>query len=240
MVEVVCHRGANNVAPENTRAAAQQCIDWGVHYIEIDVRTSKDGVMYILHDPTVNRTTNGKGLLRDLTSDEIDRLDAGSWYHTRFAGERIPRLEPYLRWIKGKAKIFFDVKDADLHELVTLVRKLDMAKEGFFWFDKDANAREFRKLAPDLTLKINATTIPAIEKAQSEYQASIIELGLNQLTPEILQTCRTRGIKVMVLQKPRDLDAYRKIIELGADMINLDFADAFLAVEREMSRKALP
>lgn len=240
MVEVVCHRGANNVAPENTRAAAQQCIDWGVQYVEVDVRTSKDGVLYNLHDPTVNRTTNGTGRLRDLTSDEIDRLDAGSWFHARFADERIPRMEPYLRWIKGKAKIFFDVKDAHLPELVTLVRNLEMAKECFFWFDRDANAREFRKLAPDLTLKINAITIPAIEKAQSEYQASIIELGLNQLTPEIVKFCRSRNIKVMVLQKPRDPDAYRKIIELGADMINLDFADAFLAVQREMSQKALP
>lgn len=235
MVEVVCHRGANNVAPENTRAAAQQCVDWGVKYVEVDVRTSKDGVMYILHDATVDRTTDGTGRLRDLTSEEIDRLDAGSWFHTRFAGERIPRLEPFLRWIKGKAKVFFDVKDADLRELVALTRRLDFANECFFWFDRDANAREFRALAPDLTLKINATTVAEIEKAHSEYQARIIELALRQLTPEVLTTCHARDIKVMVLQKPRDPDAYRQIIERGADMVNLDFADAFLSVQREMT-----
>lgn len=236
MVEVVCHRGANKVAPENTYAAAQQCIDWGVQYVEVDVRTSKDGVMYNLHDSTVDRTTNGIGRLRDLTSDEIDRLDAGSWFDTRFAGERLPRLEAYLRWIKGRAKIFFDVKDADLPELIALVRSLDMVEECFFWFDTDTQARAFRDLAPDLTLKINATTVPEIERAHSEYHARIIELAIQELTPEVLEACRALNIKIMVLQKPRDLGAFRQIIERGADMVNLDFADAFLAIQQEMTQ----
>ena len=120
-VEVVCHRGANAVAPENTWAAARQCVEWGADYIEVDVRTSRDGVFYVLHDAAVDRTTNGTGRLRDLTSDEIDRLDAGAWFHPRFSGERIPRLEPFLERVRGKAKVFFDVKDADLSQLLTLV-----------------------------------------------------------------------------------------------------------------------
>ncbi|HXF60497.1 MAG TPA: glycerophosphodiester phosphodiesterase family protein, partial [Caldilineaceae bacterium] len=125
-IEIVCHKGANEYAPENTYAAAQRCIEWGVDYVEIDVNLSKDGVHYILHGPSVEETTNGSGNIQELTSAEIDALDAGSWFDARFAGERVPRLEPFLRWIKGKAKVFFDVKAANLPELIDLVYALEL------------------------------------------------------------------------------------------------------------------
>ena len=83
-IEIVCHKGANEYAPENSYAAAQRCIDWGVDYVEIDVRTSQDGVFYLLHDRTVDRTTNGHGAIAELTAAEIDQLDAGSWFHPHY------------------------------------------------------------------------------------------------------------------------------------------------------------
>jgi glycerophosphoryl diester phosphodiesterase len=96
-VEIVCHKGANEYAPENTIASTQLCIDWGMDYVEIDVSASKDGVLYLMHDPDVDRTTNGHGLLRDMLSEDIDCLDAGSWFDPSFTEERVPRLEPFLR-----------------------------------------------------------------------------------------------------------------------------------------------
>ena len=92
-IEVVVHRGLNQRAPENTLAAARLCTDLGLDYVEVDVRTSRDGVFHILHDPTVDRTTDGFGPLAGMTSAEIARLDAGSWFGPTFAGERIPRLD---------------------------------------------------------------------------------------------------------------------------------------------------
>ena len=117
-VEIVVHRGDNGHAPENTLAAAQRCIDIGIEYLEFDVRRSKDGVHYVLHDPTVNRTTNGDGAIRSMTSEEVDALDAGTWFSEEFAGERVPRLESLLDFCRGKIKLYFDVKDADLEYLV--------------------------------------------------------------------------------------------------------------------------
>ena len=73
-IEVVVHRGANHMAPENTKASAQAAIALGAHYVEIDVRTSHDGVLYILHDATVNRTTDGSGLIASMPSAEVDKL----------------------------------------------------------------------------------------------------------------------------------------------------------------------
>lgn len=114
MIEIVCHKGANEYAPENTFASTQLCIDWGMDYVEIDVSASKDGVLYLLHGPEVDRTTNGHGHLCDLLSEDIDRLDAGSWFHPRFAGERVPRLEPFLHWVKGKITVRFRKLDQQL------------------------------------------------------------------------------------------------------------------------------
>ena len=231
-VEVVCHRGANAAAPENTCAAARQCVEWGADYIEVDVRTSRDGVFYVLHDAAVNRTTNGTGRLRDLTSDEIDRLDAGAWFHPRFSGERIPRLEPFLERVRGKAKVFFDVKDADLSQLLALVHAVGLENDCFFWFANNTDARAFRSLAPHLPLKINVSTMEGVRAAKADFDAAIIETGLDRLTPELVGACQERDIRVMVLQSHNDPDAFRRILEWQVDMVNLNHADAFLAVQR--------
>ena len=79
-IEIVSHRGANGLAPENTLAAAQLSVDLGVDFIEVDVWTSRDNVFYVMHDATVDRPTNGTGHLLSLSSSEIDQLDAGSWF----------------------------------------------------------------------------------------------------------------------------------------------------------------
>lgn len=232
-VEIACHRGANEYAPENTQAAAQKCIDWGADYVEIDVRTSQDGVLYILHDLSVNRTTNGKGTIRSLTSQEIDKLDAGAWFDPKFAGEKVPRLEPYLRWIKGKAKVYFDVKDADLKQLIDLVYDVGLEKDSFFWFENPKKQVEFRALDKDLTMKVNASTPEKAREAKQKVAANIIEVSPDRLTAEMIAACHDLGLKLMVYEPEKDRETFRRAIDLGADMINLNHADVFQAVERE-------
>jgi len=237
-IEVVSHRGANDLAPENTRAAAQVCVDWGVDYIEVDVRTSKDGVMYILHDSTVDRTTNGQGRLDKLTSAEIDALDAGSWFNAKFAGEKLPRLEPFLEWVKGKAKVYFDVKAADLPRLVQRVRDLGLERACFFWFKSSGMAKSFRRLAPDLALKINAETPREVERAKREFNAQIVECALGSVTPEFKEACRKNGVKIMILEGENDSDAFRRIIESGVEMVNLNHPDVFIRLRDDIKQQA--
>ncbi|NCF44910.1 MAG: glycerophosphodiester phosphodiesterase, partial [Proteobacteria bacterium] len=76
---LVCHRGASLIAPENTFAAADVALDRGAHLIELDVRESADGVLYVMHDKTLDRTTDGTGPIQHRTAAEIDALDAGRW-----------------------------------------------------------------------------------------------------------------------------------------------------------------
>ncbi|MBN2294054.1 MAG: PQQ-binding-like beta-propeller repeat protein, partial [Pirellulales bacterium] len=93
---ICAHRGASETHPENTLAAFREAIRLGAHQIEMDVSLTKDGHLVIMHDATVDRTTNGKGAVRELTLAQIKKLDAGSKKHARFAGEQVPTLRESL------------------------------------------------------------------------------------------------------------------------------------------------
>ncbi|MCK4517052.1 MAG: glycerophosphodiester phosphodiesterase family protein [Spirochaetaceae bacterium] len=228
-IEIVCHKGANQYAPENTFAAAQRCIEWGVDYVEIDVWTSRDGVFYLMHDATVDRTTNRSGHLLALRSDEIDKLDAGSWFGPQFASERVPRLEEFLRWIKGKARVFIDVKFAHPQNLIDLLHATEMEDACFLWSGSDWMMQLFRALDPSVALMINVRSADEVVEAADRYQAQIVGVELGDMRRELVDACRARGIKIMVTQFERDTEAFRQIIRWEVDMVNLDHADAFLA-----------
>lgn len=105
------HRGFSGMAPENTMAAvrmamAEPCVEW----IEVDVQMSKDGVPVIIHDFTVNRTTNGRGPVRFKTLKELKALDAGSWKSEFYAGEQIMALDELLDEVKGRLKLNLEIK----------------------------------------------------------------------------------------------------------------------------------
>lgn len=224
-LEIVAHRGANNLAPENTAAAARKCVDLGVDYVEVDVRSSSDGVFYILHDKTLDRTTDGTGAIKERPSSYIDTLDAGSWFGGGFKDEKVPRLEPFLNEFRGKIKIYFDVKDADLGRLVELVYKSGFEKDCFFWFSNDSRARELRTIDKKLALKMNARDVSGLKKVMA-YDPRIIECRLDNLSAKFVRFCRENDLKIMVHALDKGMEGkYQQIIDSAADMVNLDRAD---------------
>lgn len=231
-VEIVSHRGCHQQAPENTYAAARRCIELGVQWIEVDVRQSRDGVFFLLHDATLNRTTDGIGRLDWHAAVEIDQLDAGSWFGAEFAKEKVPRLEEFLLWVDGRARIYIDAKVPDIQPLVELVRRLEMTDQVFFWFGNDKQERLFRQLAPEIDLMTNAYNTKAVYKAEKNYRANIIETELNWITADLVDACRQTGIKLMLFVGNDDPEQLERAILWGADMINLDHPEAFLAVQK--------
>lgn len=227
-IEVVVHRGANHLAPENTFAAAAKAIELGVDYVEIDVHRSLDGRHYIHHDLMLGRTTNGWGPIRLRSSEYIDQLDAGSWFDPEFAGEPIPHLETYLRWIKGKAKVYLDVKTADLEKLVELIYELEMEDETFYWFWSDSMLEEFQELAPELRVKINAHTPEEVREAKEKYAPYVIECNVNEITPEMVEICRALNLKIMAYADSNTAEEYQAVIRSEADLVNLDRPTLYL------------
>ncbi len=232
-IQIVCHKGANEYAPENTYAAAQLCIDWGMDYVEIDVNSSKDGVLYLFHGPQLEETTDGVGYFSDLTAAEIDRLDAGSWFAPRFTGERVPRLEEFLRWIKGKAKVFLDVKAADLPRLIALIYEIGLENDCFFWFGRNEDALRFRQLDRRLALKMNVASVEDVVRADERFHANIVEVSLQDMSQALVDECRRRGLQIMVYHRQKDPAGFRRILDWGVDMVNLNHGDLFARIAAE-------
>jgi len=109
---VIAHRGDSHDHPENTAAAFAAALQLGVEAVELDVQLTKDGQVIVLHDPTVDRTTSGKGAARDLTLAEIRALSAGypSRFGTRFSGERVPTLLEVLGMVRDRARVLIEIK----------------------------------------------------------------------------------------------------------------------------------
>ncbi|MDR1154155.1 MAG: glycerophosphodiester phosphodiesterase family protein [Bacteroidales bacterium] len=147
------HRGMYQTYPENTLSAIRACVENGMG-IEFDVRTSKDGELVIMHDDNTARTTNGGSKrLRDLTLAEIKELDAGSWFGSAFAGERVPTLEEVLSTVKEKQKgtvlLAVNIKDVDAAgevKLVNLLVKYNLLKQSFCFDQTEAASRRLKNL----------------------------------------------------------------------------------------------
>ncbi|WP_210766938.1 glycerophosphodiester phosphodiesterase [Cerasibacillus terrae] len=103
MTEIFAHRGSSGTFPENTFAAFKEAEKVGSDGIEIDVHLTRDDEIVIIHDKTVDRTTNSTGLVREYTLAEIKKLDAGSWFSVENKGEKIPTLKELLDWMQGNS-----------------------------------------------------------------------------------------------------------------------------------------
>lgn len=227
-LEIVVHRGANNLAPENSMASTLKCIEMGTDYVEVDVRMSQDGVLYILHDKTLDRTTNGSGLISETHSSEIDKLDAGSWFSENFKGEKVPRLKAFLEEVAGRTKIYFDVKDADLERLISLVYETGFENDCFFWFGDDNMALKFRRLDQMLPLKMNAGNVVELNKVLA-YNPQIIECNVAIMEGEFVKICKKNKLKLMAYGED-SVEEYQKAIDSPATMINLNKPELMLEI----------
>src|SRR6202022_3003913 len=108
------HRGNADECPENTLAPFRPAIELVFDVIELDVHRSEDGGLPVIHDPLLDRTTDGSGLVRDHTMAELKRFDAGSWKDPRFSGERIPSLDEVLAVARGSVGVAIEIKNLPL------------------------------------------------------------------------------------------------------------------------------
>ncbi len=105
------HRGASHCAPENTMTAFTAAVEGGADGLELDIHLSRDGVPVVIHDETLERTTDGCGLVAEMTWQQLRQLDAGCWFATEFAGESIPALEEVLETFGGQLRLNLELKE---------------------------------------------------------------------------------------------------------------------------------
>jgi len=110
-VIIISHRGASVVAPENTISAFEESINLGFNHFELDVRRTSDNKLVVIHDADVSRTTNGVGLVRELSFADIKSFDAGSWFSPCYKNEKVPRLREVIKQFSHRATLHIEVKD---------------------------------------------------------------------------------------------------------------------------------
>ncbi|MEW6144442.1 MAG: glycerophosphodiester phosphodiesterase family protein [Thermodesulfobacteriota bacterium] len=154
----VSHRGAAGLAPENTLAAVKAGVNSGAPYIEIDVRLTSDGVPVLMHDGTLDRTTDGAGRVNERTREYVRNLDAGSHFSPKFNGEPVPDLGAVLEYMKGtRSTLVIEVKSPGDYPdignvLADYLNKYGMEKRVVVISFDPGWIGEFRKLAPGVPL----------------------------------------------------------------------------------------
>ncbi|MFC9731769.1 glycerophosphodiester phosphodiesterase [Streptomyces roseolus] len=226
---VIAHRGASSAAPENTLVAGEVARRGGAEWIENDVRPSRDGVPYVVHDATVDRTTDGSGAVRELTSAELDSLDAGAWFAPSFAGARVPRLAAQLADLRERGgRLLLEVKGAhsraEVARIVRDVREQRMAERVVVQSFDAVSLRYARELAPELPRALLRDRLDADPVAVARdlglaaYHVS--DRGLSA-RPGVVAELRAAGVAVNVWT----VDAparWRALAELGVDGVITD------------------
>jgi glycerophosphoryl diester phosphodiesterase len=160
----IAHRGASGYAPENTFAAFDKAIQMNVDYIELDIHLSKDNHLVVIHDHTVNRTTNGIGLVKDLTINQLKQLDAGSWFHEDFKNERIPTLQEVFIEYGNQVGLLIEIKNPSLYPGI----------------EKKLAEVIYTNLAlqENLDIKIQSFYIQSIKKMKAYFPSPSVQINL--------------------------------------------------------------
>lgn len=231
---LVCHRGASLIAPENTFAAADAALDKGAHMIELDVRESADGVLYVLHDVMLDRTTDGHGPIHHHSATQIDALDAGRWFGPEFEGQRVPRLDAYLDHLKRRgAGAYVEIKWCDAARCASILRDTGMIDACFSFSFKPEMRAAMRAAAPDLRQMITLSIARNVSVAQSLFGASLIEIEAAECQPAIVEAARAAGLEIMGYTGSDDPDVFRRYRDAGLDYINHDHLDVALSILEE-------
>lgn len=229
----VGHRGAKGHAPENTFASFNLAVQMGVSAVETDVHLSHDGEVVLIHDHTVDRTTDGHGYVKDLTLAALKELDAGAWFDPRFAGERIPTLGELLGWAKGRVAVAIEIKNGPIYysgiagKVIRLLREHDMLGEALLISFDHLVLREAKMLAPEVAsgLLYVARLVDPVGAAHASG-ASALHPNWAFVTPDLVETAHAAGLAVSPWC-PNDAPTLRALTAMGVDSIGTDYPELF-------------
>jgi glycerophosphoryl diester phosphodiesterase len=152
----IAHRGASDKNPENTLIAFERALELKADGVECDVHLSADGEVVVIHDPTVDRTTNGHGEVEGMTLEELRQLDAGAWKHSRYAGQRIPTLREVIELVRGRAQLFVEIKGHSPElprRLIEVLREGGLVDPVWLFTTQRATLEDLRRLAPGMRIR---------------------------------------------------------------------------------------
>lgn len=255
-VRFQAHRGGLGEYPENTMAAYRA--SWSLHALpEIDIRTTKDGVIVCLHDATLARTSNAPEGVKDadiarLTFDEVRAHDVGAWFDAEFAGEKVPALRDVFAEMRGKPDrhVYLDLKEVDLPALARLIEDYGVASQIIFCHNRQENCISMRERVPGLRTMLWIGGKPdeimamfreaaesgfkGLDQVQLHLAVASKEDGIRYAIPEsfiqsALAETRAQGLDLEVLPFAFDEASIHALLDLGVRWFATDHPNRFVA-----------
>lgn len=216
----IAHRGASAHFPENTLGAFAAAIDTAADMCELDVQLTMDGALVVIHDETVDRTTDGRGRVDAMTLAELKRLDAGSWRAARFASERIPTLAEVFDLTEGGCGLNIELKATGVGEMVgRLIRErkaqASTLVSSFDW----AELVQVQNVAPEIRVGLLTDRAAArVIDAAMQMKAFAINPAAKLVSLQLCARAHQQGLKVYTWTVD-DPDDMRRLVEMGVDGI---------------------
>jgi glycerophosphoryl diester phosphodiesterase len=222
MVNIMGHRGAPFYEPENTLRSFARALEMGVAAVELDVQLTRDGRLAVIHDETVDRTTDGTGRVRDLTLAELKTLDAGR-------GERIPALEEVVDLVKGRAHLVVELKQPDaaapLLRFFQERRLFEDAHIISFWHPV---VRDLKEMEPRLATGVLMVGCPADPAGLARAaRADALVLHYAYVTPEVVAAAHQAGLLVYVWNID-SVEALKPYLRMNLDGIGSNRPDVLI------------
>ena len=230
----IAHRGASSYAPENTFAAYDKALAMGVNHVELDVHLTRDGQIVVIHDDTLDRTTNGHGRVADFTLEELRALDAGSWFGPEYEGEQIRSLGETLERYKGRLHFHIEIKQREIAGGLAR-RTIDMVRG--YGLTNSVTITSFSKEWLEEAAAYDSELPKGwlVPMGSAGWDDSIIEqskeLGLAQIcpradltTPDLVDRLHAEGFVVRCHGLYSE-DLMRHAVDVGADGATVNFPD---------------
>ncbi|MBN3034757.1 MAG: glycerophosphodiester phosphodiesterase family protein [Bacteroidales bacterium] len=194
--KVIAHRGASAEAPENTLASFNRAMGYGADWIELDLRQSKDDSLMVIHDETINRTTNGEGRVSDLTWAELQQFSAGypDRFGNKFGNEHIPVLLQVLMLARGNCQVCIDLKNAGERLVIDLVRNAGMIGEVALLSYNPEKIARIRQMDPGVRLILATNNLTEADLIIAQKYGCFAIATSSLLNPLLVERLKSLGM----------------------------------------------
>lgn len=230
VVMIAAHRGAHLEDPENSIASFKKAIDMGIDIIELDVRCTKDGVLVLMHDKTVDRTTNGKGAVKDFTFEEIRTLRLK--HKGAVTTEMVPTLEEALNFTKAQIMIDLDIKAADcIDKIMETVNKTSTADQCLFFVGEAEHAKMIKDTNPAFMTLLRTNSVKEATDCFNTVKSEAVHIDDSHNTVEVIKSIKAHGARVWhnalgEVDKQvgaGNVAAFEQALKTGANIIQTDY-----------------
>jgi glycerophosphoryl diester phosphodiesterase len=223
-VKIAHHRGASRYAPENTLEALKKSVALGADFVEFDIQTTRDGAFVLLHDRMLNRTTSGKGPVRDRTAAEIAELCAGVWFGGSFATAKVPTLDAFLAAAASSGiQLYVDAKDIAPEALVQALERHGLIDRAVV-YQNATYLEKLKAIAPRLRRMPPLRDPSKLEEIMKRVDPYAFDTNWTILSKSLIDRCHARGVKVFsdALGNHETIAHYQRAIAEGIDAIQTD------------------